>query len=438
MTQQRDQVGARLQRLRAARGLTQRALAEPRYAAAYVSAVESGRRTPSADAVAHFAERLGVTPVDLTTGRSPAEVVRLHLRLAEADCAAPADPAGAGAGYREVISAAAPLEAPVLVARAWLGLAGLALRRADTGEAAAQLDRAEELLAAAPPHVCAEATAVRAVLVGRSGDLRYATYLLASARDGLVRDGYPDPAALLTLYAELAVCHLQLDDEPSAAEAAARALDLAVLAEPIRVAGLHLAVAGSLLAAGRTAEAATAAEQARQAARQTTLDVQLALCHRARGRGRWAAGDVPGALADLTTAYDALRAAGQPGLAGEVAVELAEAYRALGRPTTADALVGEVLDRGGQGPGVARAARVRGLLRADAGDRPGAERYLRAAVEGFRAAGRRRELAGTVLALADHLASAGRPAEALDLMREGLRTVERLGERPPSAVRPAT
>ncbi|WP_405098736.1 helix-turn-helix domain-containing protein [Micromonospora sp. NBC_01412] len=438
MTQRRDQVGARLQRLRAARGLTQRALAEPRYTAAYVSAVEGGRRTPSADAVAHFAERLGVTPVDLTTGRSPAEVVRLHLRLVEADCAGPDDPAGAGAGYREVISVAAPLDAPVLVARARLGLAGLALRRGDTGEAAAQLDRAEELLTEAAPHVRAEATAVRAVLVGRGGDLRYATYLLASARDGLVRDGYPDPAALLTLHAELAVCHLQLDDEPAAAEAAARALALAVLAEPARVAGLHLAVAGSLLAGGRTAEAATAAEQARQAARQAMLDVQLASCHRARGRGRWAAGDVPGALADLTTAYDALRAAGQPGLAGDAAVELAEAYRVLGRPATADALVGEVLARGGEGPGAARAARVRGLLRADAGDRPGAERYLRAAVEGFRAAGRRRELAGTVLALADHLASAGRPDEALDLMREGLRAVERLGERPPSAVRPAT
>ncbi|WP_433343306.1 helix-turn-helix domain-containing protein [Micromonospora sp. CA-111912] len=438
MTQRRDQVGARLQRLRAARGLTQRALAEPRYTAAYVSAVEGGRRTPSADAVAHFAERLGVTPVDLTTGRSPAEVVCLHLRLVEADCAGPADPAGAGTGYREVISAAASLDAPVLVARARLGLAGLALRRGDAGEAAAQLERAEELLAEAAPHVRAEATAVRAVLVGRGGDLRYATYLLASARDGLVRDGYPDPAALLTLHAELAVCHLQLDDEPAAAEAAAEALALTVLAEPARVAGLHLTVAGSLLAGGRTAEAATAVEQARQAARQATLDVQLASCHRARGRGRWAAGDVPGALADLTTAYDALRAAGQPGLAGDAAVELAEAYRALGRPATADALVGEVLDRGGEGPGAARAARVRGLLRADAGDRPGAERYLRAAAEGFRAAGRRRELAGTVLALADHLASAGRPAEALDLMREGLRAVERLGERPPSAVRPAT
>ncbi|RGC67117.1 Helix-turn-helix domain protein [Micromonospora sp. MW-13] len=438
MTPRRDEVGARVARLRVARGLTQRALAQPRYTPAYVSAVESGRRTPSADAVAHFAERLGVTPADLTTGRSPAEVVRLHLRLVEADCAGPADPAGAGAGYQEVISAAAPLDAPVLVARARLGLAGLALRRGDTGEAAAQVDRAEELLTEAAPHLRAEATAVRAVLVGRGGDLRYATYLLASARDGLVRDGYPDPAALLTLHAELAVCHLQLDDEPAAAEAAAGALALAVLAEPVRVAGLHLTVAASLLARARTAEAATAVEQARQAARQATLHVELASCHRARGRGRWAAGDVPGALADLTTAYDALRAAGQPGLAGEAAVELAEAYRALGRPATADALVGEVLDREGEGPGAARAARVRGLLRADAGDGPGAERYLRAAVEGFRAAGRRRELAGTVLALADHLARAGRPAEALDLMREGLREVERLGERPPSAVRPAT
>ncbi|WP_229400059.1 helix-turn-helix domain-containing protein [Micromonospora okii] len=438
MSGPRSGVGARVQRLRAARGLTQRALAEPHYTAAYVSAVEAGRRTPSADAVAHFAERLGVTPADLTTGRSPAEAVGLLLRLVEADCAAPADPEGAGAGYREVISAAAPLDAPVLLARARLGLADLALRRGDTAEAVAQVDQADELLAVAAPHVRAEAVAVRAVLAGRAGDLRYATYLLASTRDGLVRDGYPDPAVLLTLDAELALCHSQLDDEPAAADSAARALALAVLAEPVRVARLHLAVAGSLLARGRTAEAATAAEQARQAARQAALDVQLASCHRARGRGRWAAGDVPGALVDLTTAYDALRVAGQEGLAGDTAVELAEAYRALGQAATADELVGEVLDRGGDGPGAARAARMRGLLRADAGDRRGAERYLRAAVDGFRAAGRRRELAATVLALADHLDAAGRPDEALDLLREGLSEVERLGEHPPGAVRPST
>ncbi|MER7421097.1 helix-turn-helix transcriptional regulator, partial [Micromonospora peucetia] len=366
-------LGVRLQQLRAARGLTQRALAEPRYTAAYVSAVEGGRRVPSADAVAHFAERLGVTSADLTTGRSPADVVRLRLRLVGADLAGSTDEASAVC--REVADAAAELDERVLEARARLGLAGVALRRDDPDAASAEVDRAEALLAGAPGHVRAEAAAGRAAVVYHAGDPRYARYLLTEARDALARDGYPDPSTLLILHAELTLCHVALGDEEAAAEAAGQSLALAVLAAPARVADLHLTVAGSLLASGRTAEAAVAAEQARQAARQVAMRVQLACCHRARGQGRRAAGDLAGALADLATAHAALAEAGQPRLAREIGVELAEVYHALGQPERAEALLGDAADSrraasarppalGGDAVVAARADRVRGLLRA--------------------------------------------------------------------------
>ncbi|MEU9510624.1 helix-turn-helix transcriptional regulator [Micromonospora sp. NPDC048170] len=421
-----DGLGVRLQRLRAARGLTQRALAEPRYTAAYVSAVEGGRRVPSADAVAHFAERLGVTPADLTTGRSPADVVRLRLRLVGADLAGSTDEASAVC--REVAVAAAELDDRVLEARARLGLAGVALHSDDSAAASAEVDRAEALLAGAAGHVRAEAAAGRAAVVYHAGDPRYARYLLTEARDALTRDGFPDPSTLLTLHAELALCHVALGEEEAAAEAAGQALALAVLAEPARVAHLHLTVAGSLLASGRTAEAAVAAEQARQAARQVAMRVQLACCHRARGQGRRAAGDLAGALADLATAHTALADTGHPTLALEIGVELAEVYHALGQPERAEALLCDATDLGDDAV-LARANRVRGLLRDDAGDRPGAERHLRAAADGYRAAGRRRELAAVVLLLAQRLDQWGRPGDALDLLRDGLHQVERLGER---------
>ncbi|MEU6075315.1 helix-turn-helix transcriptional regulator [Micromonospora sp. NPDC047074] len=419
-------LGGRLQRLRAERGLTQRALAEPRYTAAYVSAVEGGRRVPSAEAVAHFAERLGVTPTDLTAGRSPVDVVRQQLRLVGADLAGATEETVAVCA--EVAAAAVGLDEPVLEARARLGLAGAALRRDDVDTASTQVDRAEALLAGAPPHVRAEAAVARAAVVHHAGDPRYACYLLTEARDALARDGYPDPSALSTLHAELALCHGALGDEEAAAEAATQALALAVLAAPARVAGLHLTVAGSLLASGRTAEAAVAVEQARQAARQAAMRVQLAYCHRARGQGRRAAGDLAGALADLATAHAALADAGRPTSAREIGVELAEVYQALGQPERAEALLGEATGLGGDPVVAARADRVRGLLRADAGDRPGAERHLRAAVAGYRAAGRRRELAAVVLLLADRLEGWGRPGDALDLLRDGLHQVEQLGE----------
>ncbi|MFG1777484.1 helix-turn-helix domain-containing protein [Micromonospora sp. NPDC049048] len=420
-------LGARVQRLRAARGLTQRALAEPRYSAAYVSAVESGRRVPSADAVAHFAERLGVTPSDLYTGRSPADAVRLRLRLAEADLAGSAEEAAAVC--REVAEAAVELAEPVLEAWARLGLAGAALRRDEPGAASAQLDRAEALLAGASPHVRAEAAVGRAGLAYHAGDPRYARYLLTEARDALLRDGYPDPSVLLVLHAELVRCHVALGDEGAAAEAATQALALAVLAAPARVAGLHLSVASSLLAAGRTAEAGVAAEQARHAARQVAMRWLLACCHRARGQGRRKAGDLAGALADLARAHAVLADAGQPTLAREVGVELAEVYHALGQPARAEALLRDAVDLGDDPVVAARADWVRGLLRDDDGDRAGAERHLRAALAGYRAAGRRRELAAVVLLLADRMQGWGRPDDALDLLREGLRQVEQLGER---------
>ncbi|NUS53369.1 MAG: helix-turn-helix transcriptional regulator, partial [Streptomycetaceae bacterium] len=43
--------GERIRRLRVHKGLTQRALAEPGYTAAYVSSVEAGRREPSGEAM---------------------------------------------------------------------------------------------------------------------------------------------------------------------------------------------------------------------------------------------------------------------------------------------------------------------------------------------------------------------------------------------------
>ncbi|MER5336260.1 helix-turn-helix transcriptional regulator [Micromonospora sp. NPDC002717] len=421
------ELGARLQRLRTARGLTQRALAEPRYTAAYVSAVEGGRRMPSADAVAHFAERLGVTPADLATGRSPAEVVRLRLRLVGADLAGSTDERAAVC--REVAAVAADLDEPVLAARARLGLAGVALFRDDPDAASAEVDRAEALLAGAPPHVRAEAAARRAAVLRHTGDPRYAGFLLAEARDALARDGWPDPSTLLTLYAELVLCHVALGDEEAAAEAAGQALALAVLPAPARVAGMHLTVADALLASGRTAEADVAAEQARQAARQVAMGVQLACCHRARGQGRRAAGDLAAALADLATAHTALTVAGQRALAREVGVELAEVHHALGQPERAAALLCDAVDPAVDAVVAARADRVRGLLRADAGEQVDAERHLRAAAAGYRAAGRRRELAAVVLLLAERLEQWGRPGDALDLLRDGLHQVEQLGER---------
>src|SRR6266540_5003949 len=77
-------IAERFQDLRTRAGLTKTNLARPRYTVSYVSQIESGKRTPSADAMEFFAERLGVSPRFLSTGVPDGMEDSLRYRLEEA------------------------------------------------------------------------------------------------------------------------------------------------------------------------------------------------------------------------------------------------------------------------------------------------------------------------------------------------------------------
>ena len=77
-------LASEVRRLRLARGLTQRELAEPAYTRAFVAAIESGARVPSDEALAHLAGRLGTGVDDLRHGRPPGTEAALRSRLVEA------------------------------------------------------------------------------------------------------------------------------------------------------------------------------------------------------------------------------------------------------------------------------------------------------------------------------------------------------------------
>ena len=63
--------------------MSKTALAKPRYTLSYVSQIEAGRRTPSPEALAFFADRLGVSPRYLTTGIPEDIEERLAYRIEE-------------------------------------------------------------------------------------------------------------------------------------------------------------------------------------------------------------------------------------------------------------------------------------------------------------------------------------------------------------------
>src|SRR6266516_1976427 len=64
----REGIGARLKRLRLARGMSQRDLSSPGISYAYISRIEAGARTPSVKALRRIAGKLGVTVEHLETG----------------------------------------------------------------------------------------------------------------------------------------------------------------------------------------------------------------------------------------------------------------------------------------------------------------------------------------------------------------------------------
>lgn len=398
--------------------MSQRELAEPGYTSAFVSSVEAGKRTASVEALEYFAERLGVSVDELRTGRAADRGLRLELALAQAEAEA------AVAGFVDLLGAEGLSDEQ----RGWchVGLGHAALSAADAAgaavasaalaDAAAQFETAGHHLTGAPPHHRAHVTVGRAAVLRQQGDARYAVYLLTEARDELTRTGYADPSALLALHVHLAVAHSDLGDDVQAADAAESALLLASGPRHTAVGRGYLDTARTLLAAGALAAAAVALAQARQAYREAALYPKLAWCHRARGLRRGRVHDREGALADLAVAERLFAESGQDERRVDTALELAELRLAMG---IAEPELPEAQNAVQQ----ARADRLRALMAVEASEQ---ERYLVAAIGGFRARGPRPELARAVNELADLLESAGRGEEALRVLRAGLADVQRL------------
>ena len=80
----RMELAARLKELREDAGLTQTALARPRYSVSYVCQIEAGRRKPSQEALSFLASKLGVTPNFLATGVPEDLEIALRYQLEEA------------------------------------------------------------------------------------------------------------------------------------------------------------------------------------------------------------------------------------------------------------------------------------------------------------------------------------------------------------------
>ncbi len=404
-----EEVGGRLRRLRAERGLTQRELAEPHYTAAYVSSVETGARTPSGDALRHFAARLGLDAGELLGVDSPRDAVRLDLDIATTALDFLAG-RGSAPKMRRLARAAEQIGRTRQAGLAWLWLA-----RNTPGDTRPRLvAAAEAALGGDIPPYRDLAVALRASVLIGWGEPHHAMHLLRTSLDASLA-GHPHPVLLLTLHAFLAEGHLHLGETLPAAHHASEALRLArgseeILAELTR--NQHR-LAEFYLAEGRVADAVAAVSVLHDLLHERALRPVLARCLFARAMVR-RADDPEGALTDLRASRAAV-----PDHA--VTLELADVSRELGRLDDVAALLTEAAEAiPPDSPHSASLTFQQGSLALARGDLEAAEAGFAHAIDVAALRDARGVLAASVDKAGQLLRDQGRVEEAADLLRRGL------------------
>jgi tetratricopeptide (TPR) repeat protein len=326
-------LGGRLASARAARGLSLRKLAFPGCTAAYISAIENGRRVPSLQVLQVLADRLGVSVAHLARGARAApdaqlDDIELSVRLG--------DPLAARSGLEFVIP---ELEGRRL-ARA-LALRGL-LRLQDGALelGVADLEQAQEVSAA---EFLAVPTAVEALgkAYATRGEYESALALFGEARVAALRSG-DRPRALKSTVLQANV-FIDLGDLGHSAEALAEALrDATELRDPMLRAGVLWSQARLHTLEGRQDLAASLAERALETLRSNEDERAVGLAHQMLAYIELERGDPGHALELLDQGAEMVARGGDATEAAAFELDRARALLALERLEEAHAVLEDV------------------------------------------------------------------------------------------------
>lgn len=422
------QPGQRIRRFRVAKGLTQRELAAPRFTSAYVSTIETGRRSPSRSALEHFAEKLDVAVDELLTGRSPRLVADLELRLTEARLRISDGRYDAAVRHlRQVSRQARRFDLPRLEARAHEAWGLLLERQGNTHEALARYETAEKLLLREPLPARVEAIAGQARCFEALGDVRYAIHLLESFRAELHRGGLEDPDTVVRVEASLVYAYLEAGLLTKADRVGRNVLRISPsVKEPLRLAQMHMHVARLLLRRGAVEDAKRSLLRAEDLYAQLGLRSELGGARLARGCVLAREGQLAAARTELERARAIFQETNNTKDEARTLNELAAVARDEGRRADAldmshraIALLGDT-----DAPVLARAHREAGLtLMSD--DVREAEKHLRNAIELYERAEHPLDAAVTYGHLGD-LRARDDLAAAVEAYRSAVRILERV------------
>lgn len=422
-----EPVGQRLRRLRLEKGLSQLAVAAPRYSGAYVSQVESGKRRPSSSALAHFAEQLGVTFDELATGRPRSLAAELELRLQEGyEDVYAARYRAADEAFEVAAAAAREYNLHAIEARAEEGQGLVAEREGNPEDALAHYERALELWESSPLSRRVEAVAGVARCTQMRGDVRYAIHILETYLMRLRREGLEDPVALMRGYSSLIWPYTEAGLYQQASEAASSALRYEPkIEERAEVASMYMNVARELLRRGDADEALASLKRAEDLYRVLNWKTELARAHANKAIVLAQQGDLEGSRSETLQALDLIRGTSSKLSEARALNELARVDRLLGRLEEARKVLEQSLRllRKGDVGERALAYRELGLCLFES-DKEASERHLRKAIVLYRQAGQYLHVAATCRDLGDLLCSRGKDESGREAYREGLLAVD--------------
>jgi tetratricopeptide (TPR) repeat protein len=420
-------IGTRMRRLRLAKGMTQRELAEPKYTHAYISTIEAGRRIPSRPALEFLAKQLGVDVDELATGKPADLEPRLEARLMEARI----DVSGGKLDQAEealgsVVKEARRYHLARLEAKAEDAM-GLILERRGKPEAALErYQRAEEILRTESPTTWVDAVAGKARCFHSLGDVRYEIHILESLLGTLEREKLDDPDALARLHAALIYAYIEAGLYTKAAESAAIVGALAAkVTDPLRVAQMNLNVARLYLVQGHIEDAERSLQRCEDLYRQLNLKTELGYAYLAKGYVLTRAGKLDEARKELEGALGVFEDTADGKDLTRTLNELARVERLEGHLDRARELLERSISITGDSdtPILAWAHRELGLVLADV-DPSVAEKNFRIAIELYERAEQAVDIAVTYRALGDLLRARGEEEASGEAYRTGILALE--------------